>query len=291
LIPERSTNLVGCVLTFNEERHVKDVVRSLKQVTEKILVIDSDSSDRTREHAIEEGASVLVREFDSYATQRNWAIDQAIALHDPEWILFLDADERLPLSTAEEICGVVRQRKVSVYMIQRKLIFSGRILRFGGFSRTRLARLFQPGTGRWEARSVNEHFIADRSAKVGKLRNPIIHEDISSWERYVAKHNSYSTLEAGERLARKEHLGPTTTLRQVAGSPFLARRWMREAIFERLPAKAAFRFAYLYIVLGGFLDGAPGFKAALFQSWQELVTEEKYKELLRERQRGSASVE
>lgn len=284
-------SLVGCVLTFNEERHVCEVVRSLKQVTDNILVVDSGSSDGTQSKAVEAGANVLQRQFDSYAAQRNWAIEQAVELHHPKWVLFLDADERILRETAEEIREVVRCEEPAVYMIRRQLIFAGKLLRFGGFSRTRLARLFQPGSGCYEDRLVNEHFMAHKGSAIGRLRNPIVHEDVSSWERYVDKHNRYSTLEARERYARVIDSAPRTTLRDVTRSPFLLRRWMREAMFERLPAKSALRFLYLYVLLGGFLDGGPGFKAALFQSWQEMVTEEKFQELQRGDSTGSASVE
>lgn len=274
--------LVGCILTLNEEDHIVDAVRSLRQLTATVVVVDSGSVDKTMEKAEEGGAVVWVHPFESYPSQRNWAVGEIRRVWDPAWVLSIDADERVTSELASEIRDLFSagDPDADVLLVPLRVAFSGKVLRFGGFGRTRLPRLYRPSAGSYESRAVNEHFTALPGARLATLRSPLLHEDVLCWERYIAKHNSYSTLEARARL--QHTLDPTarTSLASAIRHPYLRRRWLRQRIWDRLPARPVLRFFHMYVIRGGALDGAAGFKAALFQSWHEMCIDLKYRQLL-----------
>lgn len=281
--------LVGCILTLNEEAHIGDAIRSLSLAADLVVVIDSGSQDLTREIARAEGAIVLERPFDNFAAQRNWALDEIEARYAPTWVFSLDADERVPERLASEVRGIATSadQRYDAFAVVRLLRFGGRILRHGGMASTRLLRLFRPSAGRYEHRSVNEHFAVRPGAKVSSLAEPLLHEDVLSWERYIEKHNLYSTLEAQERVDRD--CGQGVSLQQAFENPHLRRRWLRERVWNSVPAKPACRFVHSYVMLGGFLDGKPGFDKAMFNAWLEMCIDLKYRSLVATPRRGCAA--
>lgn len=293
------SRVAAYVLTLNEDAHVAATVASLRGVTERILVLDSNSSDGTAETARYAGAHVETHAFESFEKQRNFAVARVVELFNPAWILTIDADERLGRGLAEEIQSrVINSADEDLpdgYMVRLQVRFEGRLMHHGGLARSRLLRLFRPTAGRYESRSVNEHFAMYPGKRLGLLRSPIEHEDVSCWERHIAKHNRYSTLEARERMAASLNHSESVTAAAAFRMPYLRRRWLRERIWNRLPAKPALRFVQMYLFSAGFLDGRAGFDIALFQAWQELCTERKFSEMVEggvtNRQVGSASAQ
>jgi glycosyltransferase involved in cell wall biosynthesis len=285
---QHGTRVVGCVLTLNEERTIVDVVRSLSAVAANVVVVDSASTDRTVELATSAGATVIERRFDTFPNQRNWAIDQIVERYDPDWILSLDADEWLSDKLAMEIAQTLGEQEVAwdAFLLPRRVYFSGRLLRWGGFANTRLPRLFRPQAGRYEDRVINEHLALSDGARLGRMQNHILHHDVDSWERYIDKHNRYSTLEAEARLTATGD--GRITISQVVRHRHLRRRWLRERLWNRLPGRPLIRFFQMYVLSGGFLDGRAGYRIAVFQAWQELCTDVKYERLLSRRTKASA---
>jgi glycosyltransferase involved in cell wall biosynthesis len=278
-----SRRLAAYVITLNEERHIAEAVASLMAVSDHVLVVDSCSTDATVEAARRAGAEVRVRPFESFAEQRTFALECLIEDFDPAWVLTIDADERLSRRLVDEIHAEVLvpddDRRYDAYVMPRVVSFEGRTLRFGGVSRTRLLRLYRPNAGRYERRTVNEHFALAPGRRLGTLTSPIEHHDVTSWERHIAKHNRYSTLEAEERAAALAGNRERVSAMQALVSPYFRRRWLREQAWNRLPGKPFLRFVQMFVLSGGFLDGGPGFDIALFQAWQEMCTEQKFKEL------------
>lgn len=277
--PPRGVPLAAYVLTLDEEAHIAEAVRSLRQVTDVVAVVDSFSADATVAEAEGAGAVVWQRPFDAFNLQRNYALDRLVAEYDPRWVLTIDADERVSPELAAEIKDDVLtgdDPPWDAFTIPLRVRFCGRLLRFGGFARSRLLRLYRPGAGRYEQRPVNEHLALAPGARLGRLRAPIIHEDVMCWERHIAKHNRYSTLEAQQRAAGDEH---TVGLLAAVREPHLRRRLLRERVWNHLAAKPLLRFVQIYVLAGGVLDGAAGFRIALFHAWHEMCIEEKYKEL------------
>jgi len=281
---EAGVTLAAYVLTLNEEANIPGAIASIRQVTDNIVIVDSGSIDQTVERAQAAGVAVQVRPFDTFGQQRNFAMDRVVELFDPEWIVTIDADERLSSGLVEELRNLGRAASpviVDAYMVPLAVRFEGRILRHGGLGRSRLLRVYRPNAGRYESRSVNEHFVLRPRAILGRLRHPIEHEDVASWERHIAKHNRYSTLEAAERVRQSDTDSHAVAVRDAVRARYLRRRWIRERVWNRMPAKPLLRFVQMYVVCGGFLDGRPGMDIAIFQAWQELCTESKFRELKR----------
>jgi glycosyltransferase involved in cell wall biosynthesis len=275
--------LVGYVLTFNEADKVGRAITSLQQVTRDVVVVDSESTDATCRIAGELDADVVVHPFEGFSAQRNWALDYISRRYDPEYVLALDADELL----SPELIADLRARMSDghllddAYLVRRRVQFDGKALRWGGFANTWLPRLFKITVGRYEDRPVNEHLSLGPSATIGRLRGDLINADVTSWYEHIDKHNRYSTLEARARVEVRTGLATKTKMIEALRRPYLRRRWIRQNIWDRLPARPALRFIQVYVAAGGLLDGRPGFRRALFEAWQEMCTDLKAEELER----------
>lgn len=271
--------IAGYIITKDEEAHIAEAVASLKRVASTVLVLDSGSSDETVQKAAKAGAAVSVREFTGYSDQRNAAVDQLMTEGPVDWIVSIDADEVLADDLVTELLRVLSANSADAFLVRLTITFSGRRLRFGGTNRTRLLRVFRPSAGAYEPRDVNEHFELRPGARLATLQGKIEHRDVTSWNHHVDKHNRYSTMEAEARLRLTTGAADRVKVLEAIRKPHLRRRWLRESVFNRLPGKPVWRFVYLYVVLGGFLDGRAGFRYALFNSWQEMMIELKYEEL------------
>jgi glycosyltransferase involved in cell wall biosynthesis len=276
--------LAGYVLTRNEAPRIRRAVTSLLEVTSDVVVVDSESTDETRSIAKELGADVVVHPFEGFSSQRNWALDYLEKRYGPDYVLSLDADEWLNDDLVTSIQTRVLDGTLGdhdVYLFHRQIRFDGRVLKWGGFANIWLPRLFRIDAGRYENRTVNEHLKLDPGATIGRLTGYLVNDDVDSWEDHIDKHNHYSTLEAQARVALRTNRGAKTTISEAVRRPYLRRRWLRQHVWDRLPARPALRFMQIYLIAGGFLDGRAGFRRALFESWQEMCTDLKAETMTR----------
>lgn len=247
------------VITRNEEKNIGNCLRSVEWA-EQVFVVDSLSDDRTAEIAKGAGAKVFEHRFEGYAQQRNWALDNLPFPND--WVLMLDADERIPAALAAEIAGVVRNggNGQAGFYLKRRLIFLGRWLRHGGLYPTWILRLFKRQCVRFEERPLNEHAVLSGAA--GYLQNPFDHSDNRPLSDWIAKHNRYSDLEAEEYLQERLRGGYGTSIPpRWWGSQAERKRWIKLRVWNRLPLLLRpFLFFFRgYVLKRGFLDGQPGF--------------------------------
>ncbi|HYY72096.1 MAG TPA: glycosyltransferase family 2 protein [Candidatus Bathyarchaeia archaeon] len=246
------------ILTRNEEKNIGECLRSVAWAPE-IFVVDSESTDRTREIAGSLGAQVCVHPFDGYAKQRNWALD-----HLPfsnEWVLMLDADERVPSALAAEIAEVLQSdaKSNAGFYISRRLIFLGRWLGHGGLFPTWILRLFKRHHIRFEERPLNEHAILNGTA--GRLQHPFDHFDNRPLSDWIAKHNLYSDLETEEYLQERFGRGFQSAIGpRLWGSQGERKRWIKLRLWNQCPLllRPFLFFFRNYFLKGGFLDGRPG---------------------------------
>lgn len=271
----KRVKIVGVIITFNEERRIERAVTSLRAVTDDIVVVDSESTDATQEIAERLGAEVVTHSFEGFSAQRRWALEYVVEAHGPDFVLSLDADEWL----TSELVSDLRHRVQSdcldadIYLVNLRIGFDGRLLRWGGFANTWLPRLFRPGSATYETREVNEHLAASEGVSIERLLGYVVNDDVDSWEDHIAKHNRYSTLEAKARIRLGDGSKRHITAADAVRLPYMRRRWIRQHIWDRLPARPALRFAQIYVLAGGFLDGRAGFRRALFEAWQEMCTD------------------
>lgn len=243
-------HISAIVLAKNEEDKIVKTVKSLSFCNE-IVVVDDESTDTTAEKARNAGATVFMHPKKSeFAGQRNWAMEQA----KNDWILFVDADETVTDELKDEILRNTSSNKseYSAYRLPRRDFFWGRELYYGETLRARstgIVRLIKKGSGVWTG-AVHETFIS--TGEVGKLHAFLNHESHETLSSFIQDINIYSTIRADE-LAKE---GRTTNWFELILFPFS-------------------KFIYTYLILGGFLDGAPGFVYSFVMSFHSFLVRAK----------------
>ena len=226
------------IITFNEENNVGDAIESVSWADE-VIVVDSESSDRTREIAEAAGAKVITRKWEGFAPQKQFAAGRA----ENDWIFSLDADERVSSELREEILALKAEKTTSDgYKVPRLSIYMNQSIRHGGWYPDWQLRLFDRRKGRWKDVLIHESFKMDDGSLTGKLAGDIFHysvEDAAHHHRMI-----------GERYA-------PLAARQMFDD---GHRTSRLKILLAGPAA----FVRTYLLKAGFLDGLPGFVIAKF---------------------------
>lgn len=263
------------ILTYNEEQDLPACLASVAW-SDDVHVFDSGSTDRTTAIAQAHGSHVAVRKFDTYAAQRNAALETLPFKHD--WIFILDADERPTHRLAEEMQFAVTATPdgVAAYKLRRRDFLWNTWLKHAQMSPFYI-RLIRRGKARY-VRSVNE--ALEVVGSVGELRHTLEHYPFSKGiAHWVHKHNVYSTMEAQLLLAG--HATEDASLRTALFSrDFHQRRAAQKAIFYMLPGRPVIKWLYLIFYRRAMLDGAAGITYATLQSFYEYLIEVKRKELI-----------
>jgi len=262
--PSRRANIEVLIPTFNEEINLPHALRSVIGWTDRVFVVDSESTDRTRAIAEEMGATVVVQKWLGYAKQKNWALDTLP--FEADWIFILDADESITPELRDEMLGIASKDPSTVpqsgFYVNRLTYFLGKPIRHGGFFPSYNLRFFKRGKAKYEDRSVHEHMIVDGKAE--RVRGIMLHEDRRGLEHFIAKHNRYSTLEARELSRGRGRKQPDAAQELEFGIAF--RRWLKYTVQPKLPFVGLWRFLYMYVARLGFLDGVTGFRFCLLLS-------------------------
>jgi glycosyltransferase involved in cell wall biosynthesis len=232
----------------DEELHIVRCVASALPLGE-VVVVDGGSADDTVALARANGATVLEREWSGYASQKNWALE-AVG-NDPDWILFLDADEYLTEAGRATVRSTIASGRADGYYVARRYFFLGRRLDHAYWYPDYQLRLFRAGRARFEDRRVHEHMVVD--GRVAEAEIDLMHENLKGISDYVGKLNRYADLEAQEILWPSPGRKPGTFL---GGWP--ERRRALKELWPRVRGRALVRFLWLYVVRRGFLDGRAG---------------------------------
>src|SRR5215510_13485303 len=263
------------ILTLNEEDNLPACLQSVKW-SDDIVVLDSYSSDRTVTIAQGVGARVVQRRLDNWAAHQNWALDHIPFKHP--WVFYLDADERMTEELKDEILAIASDssRAPVAYYCGRRNLFMGRWIKHA-MPPGMVMRFFRPSRIRFQ-RLVNPTPVID--GPHGYLREMLVHYNFSKGiTEWIEKHNRYSLLEAYEGM-RLLH-APSGEQPSLFGSdPALRRRALKNLSF-RLPWRPFLKFAYLYLLQGGVLDGRPGLTYCVLQSFYEYMIVLKMRELER----------
>jgi len=265
------------ILTYNEEQDLPGCLDSVAWCDD-IHVFDSNSTDRTAEIARARNATLTTRSFDTYARQRNAAIQ--LPFRHP-WILVLDADERATPELSLEVQRVASSAPANIgaFRIRRRDFLWGTWLRHAQLT-PYYVRLLRVGRVHY-TRDINEFVEVD--GDIGQLSAPLDHMAFSKGlAHWVAKHNNYSTAEA-ELLATGDAIRDASLKEALFARDFHDRRAAQKAIFYRMPARPLLKWIYMMFVRGAVLDGAAGVTYATLQSFYEYLIETKYREILRRR--------
>lgn len=243
------------ILTMNEEINIRECISSALLFSNEIYVVDSGSVDKTCDIAREMGATVVHHEFVNYATQFNWAIDNLDI--KSQWILRLDADERIPEELAKEMLENITLHSnddINGFVLKLRTFFMGKELRHGGVYPFKKLMLFKKGFGRIEQRKMDEHTKLS-SGKSLQLKNDGLHYDFKDLSYFIKKHNWYSTREAQDVIG-----GTTEESTDGLEKGQIKRRRKSKNFYYKFPMflRSHLLFIYYYIFRLGFLDGRVG---------------------------------
>lgn len=255
------------ILAKNERGNIGRCLASL-QACDDVVVLDSGSIDGTPEVARSLGARVFSRPFDTFAGQRNWAIDNVSFAHD--WVLHLDADECVTPALHAELCRVTAEDARSAFFIANKLMFLGTWIRRSSLYPYYQARLLRLGESRFEQIGHGQH-LAFATRGSARLREPYVHHNFSKGiADWVDRHNRYSSDEA-----RRDEGVRRPTLRLVAdaltGDSMEVRQQAKKHLANGLPFRPLVRFLYGYVWRGGFLDGQAGFHYCMLMAFYDYL--------------------
>lgn len=184
--------LCAIILTYNEAQHIRACIEHLR-FADRVLVVDSFSTDDTPALAVQAGAQVIQREFANYADQRNAALDAVSA--EADWVLFVDADERITPELAAEITAILPASTCAGYRIPRHNYIFGRLTRGAGWYPDYQTRLLRTGSAQYDpAHKVHEVVLLD--GELGTLQQPLIHHNYRDIHQFLRKQARYSAYEA-----------------------------------------------------------------------------------------------
>lgn len=266
--------------TRNERKNIAPCLRSVA-FCERVIVVDSGSTDGTKELAAKHGAEVHRFSYTGgWPKKRQWAMDN-LEIRTP-WTLLLDADERVTRELRKELAQIIRRDDPNAgYWITLRLVFLGRVLRHGASGLRKLS-FFRTGSATFEClvanqdtrmadMEIHEHLLLRGSE--GECRHAILHENVNDLYRYIEKHNEYSSWSAEVAWRQLKGIGPDGGTRKpsLLGKQADRRRWLMNLLW-RLPFGGAWmpllRFSWFFIFRLGFLDGRPGFYYCGFKAVQ-----------------------
>ncbi|MDX6188199.1 glycosyltransferase family 2 protein [Flavobacterium sp. Fl-318] len=230
ILPEKQL-LSALLITYNEESNIKEALLNLS-FADEIIVVDSFSTDQTVAIASSfKNVKVFQHVFDNFALQRNYAL----SLASNQWILFIDADERITPKLQQEINAIINEAdSYPAYFMYRNFIFENKKLRFSGWQTDKIIRLFKKENAIYNIEKiVHEKLIVN--GKTGKLKHKLIHHSYSNYEDYKQKMIFYGKLKAQEELLKKTNPN-----------------------FFHFYIRPLYQFLNQYLLRFGFLDGKKG---------------------------------
>lgn len=224
--------LSAVIITLNEAHSIEDCIRSVK-FADEIIVLDSGSTDETVEICRRYTPHVFETDWPGFGAQKNRAIDKATG----EWILNVDADERVSPELAVEIQAATQSARFNAYSAKFIASFLGRTLKHGDWSGAHKVRLVRKGCGRFTESGVHEKLLVD--GPVGQLDGAIIHHSMDSLEELLEKIDRYSSYGAAEK-----------------------RKQGQKSSLGKALSHGSWTFFRSYFLRRGFLDGREGFLEA-----------------------------
>lgn len=255
----RMVDLSVIILTHNESLHIERCIKSLQQVTDKIFIVDSFSTDNTTSIATNLGAVVVQNPWVSYAFQFNHGI-----LNNPfhtQWVMRMDADEYITAELARELKETLHAtaENISGLYVKRRVLFMDKWIRRGGYYPIWLLRIWRNGLGLCEELWMDEH-IKISSGTTAQLQNDIVDHNLNNLTWWTQKHNHYAIREVIDLLNIKYNFDDKVTIKpdlwgnQEQRTRYLKIKYANLPLFTRPFAYFIFR----YIFKLGFLDGTKG---------------------------------
>jgi len=224
------------IITYNEEENIGDCIQSLKEIADEIIVVDSHSTDRTQKICLEKNVKFIQHEFEGHIQQKNFAMMKAAY----DWILSLDADERI----SEELKGTIEEIKTNnsadAYLMNRLNNYCGKWIKHGVWYPDKKIRLWNKQKGKWGGKNPHDKVVMNANSKLKFLKGDMLHYTVRTREEYKAQMEKFSDIAA---VSMKEEGIKSSLLKaQLSGT---------------------FAFIHSYILRAGFMDGKAGYEIAI----------------------------
>lgn len=261
------------VMTKNEEKNIVNCLKSMEGFAKRVVVIDCGSTDKTVELAKKYGADVFFHEFEYYAKQFNWGMENCNI--DTEWVIRLDADERFPKKLRDEIESLVQKYKgknMNGITMEANFYFLGRCMKHG-LRNKRKMMMFKRSCGRIEDKRRDAHSVISKGFSVS-TKEKFEHHDFKDLDNYIKKYNWYATREMMDYM---EHIQGRKDAR-ISDSEIKKQRAKKYGIYYKAPKyiRAWMWFLYNYLIRFGFLDGKEGFLFCYFECyWYRMLVDAK----------------
>lgn len=244
--------LAGVILAQNEARHITDCIDSLRWTDEVVVFESGSSTDDTVALASEAGATVISHRFENFAQQRNAALKAV----DADWILFVDADERVSDELRDEIQNVLKAPQHVGYYIPRHNYIFGTLTRHTGWYPDYQMRLLRRDAVEYDP-AVKVHEVVNLldGSEPGYLEQPLIHYNYDNIQQFIRKQHSYAQLDA--QILYDQDIRPR----------------LRNFVLQPLR-----QFHWRFFTLDGYKDGLHGLWLSLLMGWNEF---DKYRHLRR----------
>ena len=254
-------SITAIILAGNEEIHIARCLSRIMPLVERVVVIDSFSSDRTVEIARSMGAEVLQHAWKNYSDQFQWGLDNAKPT--TAWVLRLDSDEYLePGAQAALRQGLATMPDdVTGLTFQLKVIFQERWIRHGRYYSTVLLRMWRTGVGQIEQRWMDEHIVLSRGITQQIAGGDLVDHNLNDIGWWTDKHNRYATRHMVDYINREYGLYAEDDRIQSTAAAARSKRFMKNSVYGRAPIylRAVLFYLYRYVIRLGFLDGKQGF--------------------------------
>ena len=227
------------IITFNEEKNIERCLKSLQGIVDEIVVVDSFSTDRTKDICLKFGVRFFEHPFENYSEQKNFAAIQA----NYPFVLSLDADEALSTDLQHSIQSVKLNGNSDGYSMNRLTNYCGKWIRHAGYPDAKI-RLWDIRKGKWDDRIVHEKVVMETGSTIKRLKGDLRHYSYYSLEGHLIQQNKYAANSASSLFT----YGKRSSLSKIIVNPVL-------------------NFLKLYFLKQGFRDGYEGFLIAKISSF------------------------
>ncbi len=228
------------IITLNEEKNILRCIKSIADIADEIIVLDSFSTDATKQICQQNGVKFYQHAFDGHIQQKNRALDLA----SNNWVLALDADEAPDNILIEEINNVMNEPEADAYYFNRLTNYLGKWIRHSGWYPDQKLRLFKKDMGKWTGINPHDKIEMQKNATIKYIKGDLLHYSYYSIEQHLAQINSFTTIGANEAFKKNKKSN-----------------WFIASI------KAIWKFIRDYFFKLGFLDGYYGFIICSLSAW------------------------
>lgn len=282
------------ILTYNEEKNIKECLESVRDLTKDIFIVDSYSTDKTLEISKNYTNNLFQNKFTSHSSQLNWALENLPI--KTEWVVRLDADERWTENGKKELVKIIeRDSDLSGIYVKMKIFFMGKWIKHGDFYPNLFLRVFKLRDAEIESKLVDEHISVKGKTLISDIdvieSNYDRQKDISLW---INKHNKYSTNEAIDFIKEKFLNKNNKSIGNLSGNKVQKKRWLKEKLYNNLPLfiRPLLYYFYRYFIKLGFLDGIEGFIFHYLQGlWYRFLVDVKIFQLLKLAKKENKSID